>query len=290
MNEFLILFREALEVALVVGIIATTLVKAGRPDALKAVVAGLGSALGFSVLLGVGFYTLRESVGDYLPLFEAVLLYLASGMLLYMVVWMARRSKGMAKELSTKTLEQAQGGQLGMIAAMVFVATVREGAETVIFLMGLLSMGGSVSILWAFAGMLMAAAIGYLMFVRGKQLPLKQFFAVSSVLLILFSAGMAAYGTHEVEEFLADTGVIDESALVRPYDILKPTTQLLEGTALTFYTQADGKYIHLLHDNGMIGSVLKVLFGYNSNPNWLEFALYFAVLVGGIALWRRNKA
>jgi len=168
-------------------------------------------------------------------------------------------------------------------------------------------MGSGSSIMGAFAGIGLASFLGYLIFAQGKRIPLKNFFNVTSILLIFLAAGMVAYGVHEMEEFLEHkhlfhlvgledtvdaTGKVIEEAedkVKRPWDILKPSETLPEGASESLYTLKDGKYFHLLHDKGTIGVYLKAFFGYNSNPNWVEFILWLVTLLCGYFLWNKAK-
>jgi hypothetical protein len=118
---------------------------------------------------------------------------------------------------------------------------------------------------------------------------------------------MVAYGTHEAEEFLVkgdhlnwvglkDKQLEDGSALkakdqiVRVWNVHTPKQTLDESDNEFFYTDnlyGKDKYSHWLHDKGRVGVFLKGFFGYNSNPNWPEFILWFLSLLFGLYLWRK---
>ena len=51
------------------------------------------------------------------------------------------------------------------------------------------------------------------------------------------------------------------------------------------YNESKGKYYHVLHDKGSVGVFLKGFFGYNSNPNWIEFILWLGSLLFGLKMW-----
>jgi hypothetical protein len=113
--------------------------------------------------------------------------------------------------------------------------------------------------------------------------------------LVLFAAGMVAYGTHEMEEFVVKGnhlevfGLESKTEITRPWNILVPQAELAEGSTELFYNfnEQKGKYIHILHDKGTVGSFLKGFFGYNSNPNWIELFMWMLTLGFGLNIWRR---
>ena len=82
---------------------------------------------------------------------------------------------------------------------------------------------------------------------------------------------------------------LNKDNISRPWDILKPKTQLEEGDSSSFYSYDEKKklYTHVLHDSGSIGVFLKGFFGYNSNPNYIELVMWIMSLVYGLNLWRR---
>jgi high-affinity iron transporter len=183
-----------------------------------------------------------------------------------MILWMMRQ-RHIAAELSDRVAtEVAQAHHLGLFL-LVFVSVLREGIETVIFL-GAASLAAGSSLFGALAGVLSAGLLGYLIFAGSKRLELKNFFTVTSILLILFGAGLVAQGMHELQEagFLP---VLVEHV----WDINPPLN-------------ADGSY-PLLHENGHLGSIFKALLGYNGNPSLLEVVTYLSYLLVVFVLWRR---
>ena len=102
---------------------------------------------------------------------------------------------------------------------------------------------------------------------------------------------MIAYGTHEVEEYIVKSEIIEDfnsDDIYRPWDILQPKDSLSESDVAFMYTY-DGskeKYVHLFHDKGSVGVFLKGFFGYNSNPNLPELLLWLLSLFFGLRMWR----
>lgn len=100
------------------------------------------------------------------------------------------------------------------------------------------------------------------------KINLKKFFNLTSFLLILFAAGLVAYGIHELQE-----AKIIPTVRESLWDINPPINP-------------DGTY-PLLHEKGYVGSILKGLFGYNGNPSLIEVAGYFIYLTLVFGLWRK---
>ncbi len=287
MNEFIVVFREALEASLIVGIIGATLVKLNRKEALRDVWLGLGLALAASLALGAGLYGLGNASASkaWSAGLEAAMLFVTAGFLLYMVVWMAKR-QNIGAELSAGTKDALLAGGASL-KIFVFFVVAREGFETVLFLFSVAKMQGGLSAAWALTGAAAAALIAYLVFLRGKKVPLKPFFRWTSAFLLLLGAGMTAYGIHETEECLVALGWLEKNNIARPYVWFPPQTEAVSA----FYDLKGEKYVHWMHDKGRIGQYLKMLFGYNSDPNWPELLLWTTcIVVGGTFWWKaQNK-
>ncbi len=256
LTSFLITFREALEAALIIGIIAAYLAKIGRKDLYRylnigivgAVLASAGAALVFRLVYG-------ELQGTAEQLFEGAAALTAAAVLTYMIFWMAENSKKIKGELQEEIdVSISKGGMLG-IAAMSFIAVFREGVETVLFL-GTLAISSPLDTIIGFLfGVLSVALLSFVMFKGIFRLDVSKFFKYTSILLILFSAGLIATGVHELNE----AGIIP-SVIEHVWD-LNPQVS------------PDGTY-PLLHENGAIGSSLRSLVGYDASPSITEVAAY----------------
>ncbi|MFQ3269607.1 MAG: high-affinity iron transporter [Flavobacteriales bacterium] len=295
MNQFIIAFRECLEAALIVGIIYTFLSKANLTAQIKrmwlAVVAAVVASIGVAYSLeSINASIENESIAK---LAESVFMYITAAVLLYVVFWL---SKSMASKdaIEKLTASATESSSKWSIFFLVFFAILREGFETVMFLFGS-SLQAGFSYVGFFSGIGLATLIGYLIVVQGKKINLKPFFSITSLFLVLFAAGMVAYGTHEMEEFVVKGnhlevfGLESKTEITRPWNILVPQAELAEGATELFYNfnEQKGKYIHILHDKGTVGSFLKGFFGYNSNPNWIELFVWMLTLGFGLNIWRR---
>ncbi len=254
--SFLITFREVLEAALIIGIIAAYVAKIGRKDLYRymnigiigAIIASMGVALVFKIIYG-------ELQGTAEQLFEGATAITAAIVLTYMIFWMAGNSKKLKGELQEKIDLSISKGQMFGIAAMSFIAVFREGVETVLFL-GTLAISSPVDTLIGF--ILGAAAVLLLSFVMFKgmyRLDIGRFFKYTSILLILFSAGLTALAVHEFNEAGIMPPVIEHV-----WDMNPPVNP-------------DGTY-PLLHEKGLIGSSLSSLIGYNGDPSFTEVIAY----------------
>jgi len=288
MNEFIITFRECLEATLIVGIVYTFLNKANMHAQIKQLWTATGAAIIASIGVAILIISLNHSMENnaMAKLFEAVFMYITAGLLLYVVFWLSK-SISDKKKLEQLAYEAGKSSKWG-IFLLIFFAILREGFETVMFLIGGIMQTGTFSFSGFSLGVILACLIGYLIFRQGKRIKLKPFFAATTFCLVLFAAGMNAYGTHEMESFLTKQEYIDQD-IQRPWSILEPKKALTvhEKTFLYNYDETKHKYVHILHDKGTIGVFLKGFFGYNSNPNWVELFIWLSTLMFGLKIWIR---
>ena len=288
MNEFIITFRECLEATLIVGIVYTFLSKTNMHQQLKY----LWSAVISSIIASIGVAILLVNISNKMQnnamakLFEAIFMYITAALLLYVIFWLSK-SISDRKKLEKLASDASKSSKWG-IFLLIFFAILREGFETVMFLMSGSIQTGNFSYFGFILGIILACSIGYAIFSQGKKINLKPFFAVTTFCLVLFAAGMNAYGTHEVESFLTKQEYISKD-ITRPWDILQPKSELTPDNTATLYNYDEQKkqYIHILHDKGTIGVFLKGFFGYNSNPNWIELFIWIITLVFGFSIWRK---
>jgi high-affinity iron transporter len=222
---FVIGLREGLEAALIVGIIAAFLRKQGRSDLVRWVFAGVAVAIILCVGVGVALKVLsndlpqRQQEG-----LETVVGALAVAMVTYMVVWMRQHSrelKGQLESMASDAMHGTSRGALAMVG-MAFLAVLREGFETVVFLLAAFNeSGSSASAGWgALIGILVAIALGYGIYRGGVRLNLSKFFRATGLVLVLVAAGLvvtALHTAHEAGWLNAGQGsTVDLSGLVQP--------------------------------------------------------------------------
>jgi high-affinity iron transporter len=261
---FLITLREGLEAALIIGIVLGVLRKLGRTDqsgsvwigVLAAVVASIVAALILNAV-GVAF----EGQGE--EIFEGLTMILAAGVLTWMIFWMQRQGRTIQAGLELDVRRAVTADSTWALFSLAFVAVVREGIETVLFLTAAaLSATPAQTLVGGALGLLIALALGWLMFALGKQLNVRAFFRVTSLLLILFAAGLVAHGVHELQEV-----ALLPTRIEHVWDIN-----------------------NVLDERGAVGTFLKALFGYNGNPSLLELISYLVYLgATGLATWQRRQ-
>ena len=272
MAEFIIVFREVLEASLVVGIIYLLLIKTNQTEQLPKLWLAVAASILASILVGYSVIQAKNALGNdsIRALFEGVFLYITALLIWYVIFWLSKHvsDRKILEDQATQALALSSWG----IFLVVFFAILREGFETAVFLISSFSITGSFSYVGFVVGAVMAIVIGYLIVQQGRKVNLKYIFKYTTLLLVFLSAGMVAYGTHELEEYLVISDQIKKEEIYRPWDILQPIN--------------DGDY-HPMHDKGIIGVFLKGFFGYNSNPNVIELVLWIAALMFGMNMWRR---
>ena len=256
---FLLMLREGLEAALIVGILGAYLVKIGRQDALPKIWAGVLAALGLSLAVGL---VIVITIGD-LPRIvqdtaEGLAGLLAVAVLTWMLFWMRRQGRALKGELEHNLDVALTDGSTAALVGLAFIAVLREGIETVLFLAAIVSSAGTGPsvLIGALLGLAIAVGIGVAIFVGGVRVNLRRFFTVTGTVLIFVAAGLVAFSIHEFGE----AGLISNT-----------------GTAFNIGS--------VLPETNPLGSVLAGLFGYRSAPTPLELIGYVAYLIPVLALF-----
>jgi high-affinity iron transporter len=250
---FFLMLREGLEAALIVGIIAAYLVKIGRRDALGKVATGVVAAIALSIAVGLVVTLTIERLPPVLQeTLEGTAAVLAVGVLTWMLFWMRRQGRALKGELERGVDTALTQGSTLALVALAFIAVIREGVETVLFLIPILSFQGTGldTVFGGVLGLAVAFGFGWAIFIAGVRVNLRRFFTVTGVILIFVSAGLVAFAIHEFGE----AGLIPNSGVA--FD--------LSGT---------------LPDGSPIAQVLRGLFGYRAMPTPLEALGYFAYLI-----------
>ena len=177
------------------------------------------------------------------------------------------KQKHVARELENKVAAKITETYKAGLFLLVFVAVLREGIETVIFLGAASFVSTNNNLIGALIGIIAAIFLGYLIFVSSMKINIKKFFNITGILLILFAAGLVAHGVHEFQEAELIPAVVEHVWDINP--------------AVNF----DGSY-PLLHENGYLGSILKGLFGYNGDPSLIEVLSHLSYLAIVFVLWR----
>ena len=200
--SFLITLREGFEIAIVLAILIGYLVRKDRRGDVAHVWRGAGAAMVACLVGGLAF---NAFVGDFTgkseQFIEGTIAIVAAGVLTWMIFWMRRHSREMGEQLREQIDKATTAGALMTIA---FVAVLREGLETVLFLLSAetASSSGSSVVVGGLLGLVVAAALGRLVYIGGNRLNMRMFFNVTGALLILFAAGLFGKFFHEYRELL----------------------------------------------------------------------------------------
>jgi high-affinity iron transporter len=248
-----IVFRETLEAALLVGIVAAStrgLLARNRHLAL-----GLGLGL-LGALLVAGFTEQISRVANGIgqEIFNAVVLGAAVLMLAWHNMWMSRHGAEMAAQARQVANAVMEGRRsLSAIVVVVALAVLREGSETALFLYGMAAgspMSAATVLLGGLLGLGAGAALGAFVYAGLVRVPVRWFFTVTSALILLLAAGMAS----QMARFLVQGDLLP--ALASP--LWDSSTLLPAGSAL--------------------GAFLRVLAGYEPRPSGMEVLFYLTAL------------
>jgi high-affinity iron transporter len=219
--------REGVEASLIVGIIAAFLSKSGRRDALRQVWIGVGAAVVLCVAVGVGLVELsRELPQKAQEGLETVIGLFALVMVTFMIVWMTKHARSMRRELEGAAQDALAQGSTRALVVMAFLAVLREGFETAVFLTAVIQNSSSAAsgATGAILGILIAVAIGYGIYRGGVHLNLGRFFKITGIVLVLVAAGLAMFAMHTAHEAgwltVGQAQALDLSWLVRPGTVM----------------------------------------------------------------------
>jgi high-affinity iron transporter len=267
---FLVALREGIEATLIISILLAYLRQIDARDRQNLVWWGAGLAVIVSVLIGsVIFMADAEFEGEAEEVFEGLVTLIAVGVLTWMIFWMRRQGARVKSELQERVDTALLTGGFAL-AALAFVAVLREGVETALFIFAAAqgtavdSGGVGAQVVGATLGLTIAAGLGVLLYRGGLKLNLRSFFRITGLLLIVVAAGLFAFALHELQE----AGWLP----------------MLAGTAFDISAT--------LPDDSGVGGILRAIFGYQANPTWLEVAAWigYLVVVGGLFLRSRPAA
>ena len=199
--SLLVTLREGFEAALIVAVILAVLRRSGAMERARSVWGGVAAAVVVSAAAGtVLFVTGAELEGAAEALFEGVVMLAAAAVLTWMVVWMQRQARTHAAHLQGKVDAAISVGG-GALFGLAFLAVVREGLETALFLFAAADQTQPVlSLIGALAGLAIAVALGWAVYRGSNKLPLGTFFAITNVVLVGFGVYLVWRGVGELGE------------------------------------------------------------------------------------------
>ncbi len=260
-----IVFREVLEAALLIGIVAAaTHAIPGRnrwlAAGLIAGLAGAGLVAGFTDAIGA----LASGIGQ--ELFNAIILGVAVLMLAWHNIWMSSHGAQLAAGARSVGNDIRDGRrECSILLVVVGLAVLREGSEMVLFLYGIAASEGaaaSTMLLGGVVGLVLGVAVGYAVYAGLLRVPLRWFFSATGLLVLLLAAGMAS----QAARFLIQA------------DLLPSLAAPLWDTSAT------------LPESSVPGMLLHSLIGYDSRPAGMQMVFYgVAIIVIGVGMRLVNK-
>jgi high-affinity iron transporter len=260
LGALIIVFREVIEAGLIVGIVMAA--TRGVAERGRWVTIGVvGGVLGASIVAMFAGAISDAFQGSGQELFNASVLGIAVLMLMWHNAWMARHGREIADEMRRVGTAVSEGAKpLTALAVVVGLAVLREGSEVVLFLYGILASGTTVSatLLGGVLGIVAGAAFTALTYFGLLAIPNRYIFSVTSWLIALLAAGMAAQSVH----FLNSAGLV----------------QALDKTVW------DTSW--LLSEGSIFGRMLHALIGYTERPTQMQLLVYILTLVAMYLLMR----
>lgn len=212
--------------------------------------AGVLAGLALAGVLGGLFLAFGEVMGDEgQEIFHTVMVFVAAGLILQMIFWMRKHARNLKRELENTAQRSMDKAGLVGVFVLVMVAVAREGAETVVFLYGILGGGGVEpwsAALVAFAGLLCALFSYALIRLGGRYLSWRGFFQATEIMLLFLVASLTMAGF----DHLASMGIIPI-----------PGGPLWDST-------------FLIDDSSVWGGLFAALTGYRAKPDALNLIVY----------------
>ena len=258
---YLIMLREGIEAALIVGIIAGYLKQTGRERWMPSVWLGVALAVILCVVVGVALnYTSGEFPQKQQEFFEGIVAVAAVAILTSMVFWMKRAARSIKAELHHSVDSALRPGdrQGWALVGMAFLAVGREGLESVFFLLATFQQSIGVGVpMGATLGLLTAVAIGVAITYGGMRLDLRRFFRWTGVFIIFVAAGLLSGALRAFHEAGLWNGLQE-----RAFD--------LSG---------------ILPADSVVGTLLSGLLGYQDSPAVGEVLAYVVFLLPALVLF-----
>jgi high-affinity iron transporter len=263
--------REGVEAALIVSMVLAYLAKTGNQRHFGRIWAGTAAAVALSAIVGVILWvTVRGFEKPAEQIFEGLTMLLAAAVVTWMLFWMRRTAANIKGTLHAGIDRALTDGGVWALSVLAFTAVIREGIETSLFLLGQATAateadaGAGGTLLGALIGLLIAVGLGYGFYHGARVINLQTFFRWTGVALIFIAAGLLSHAVHEFVEI----GAIGVGAATA-FDI----SSLLphEGEDLI----------------GVIGQLLRALFGYTSTPEWATLLTWLAYVAAVMTLYLR---
>ncbi|KJR44310.1 Ferrous iron transport permease EfeU [Desulfosporosinus sp. I2] len=253
-TSFILTLREAVEAVLIIGILISLVNKTQPKHGARMVYGGAIAAVLVSVAVAQIFGEAYSSFGTSI---EGISGLLAVALLSYMVFWMGEQSKHLQQELREKAANAISNGKAWSLGILAFLSVLREGIETVLFLISTAETSPFVQVITGGAlGILMALILAALLFRGLLKINLQKFFTRTSYLLIMFGAGILGKATADLQ-----------------------AAGWLPGTIAAWNTN------WLVNESSPLGALLGGILGYSSSPTLLQVFVYLGYLVTAVYLF-----
>ena len=272
---FVVTLREGFEAALVVGIVMACLKKAEQTELYRWVYLGILGGVIASVAVGfllAGSIAGVDAIGGiYAPvvkqLLEGIFGLVAIAMLSWMLLWMTKQAKSLKGEVEGAISSALNNNNAGKaVFVLIFIAVVREGFETVLFILAKFQQDWTFPAIGAIAGLALASLMGIALFSLGVRINVRLFFQVMGIFLLLIVGGLVMGALKHFD-----------SALVLLNQLTLNQLCLFNNGSCILGSQIwDGST--LLPDKQFPGIVLKALFGYRQTLYLGQIVAYFAFL------------
>jgi high-affinity iron transporter len=177
-----------------------------------------------------------------------------------MIYWMGTKGMELRTELERRVEDIATRGAILGLVSFSFIVVFREGLETVLFLVPFLLNDLFGTLIGALIGIVSSSVLAYAIYAIGMRIDMQRFFYFTSILLILLAGGLAGHGVHELAEYAEETGL--ELGWLGKYAY---ALKIPQGSPF--------------HDEGVIGSVLAVMFGYTVKAEWIRVIVQVGYLL-----------
>jgi high-affinity iron transporter len=251
-SALIIVWRESVEAILVVAILYAWLRSHDARAGLRWLAGGVAGGLGVALVLAAAMAALHGSLATAaLEWFQTLILFAAAVLIVQMVGWMRQHGRFLKRELESGARDALAAGNFAGIAGLAAIAVAREGAETVLFLYGLVleQSGAGLAAVAGGAALGLAAALAtFWLLSRGARwLSWPVFFRVSEGLLLVFASALVVGGVDR----LLDMGVLQAEA-----------------------PHWDSAW--LIDDARGFGTVLQQFAGYRARPDSFELGAWLA--------------
>ena len=271
---FFVTLREGFEAALVVGIVMACLKKAEQTQLYRwvylGIVAGIVASVAVGFLLSGVVAGVETAGGIYAPvvkqLLEGIFGLVAIAMLTWMLIWMTKQAKSLKGEIEgsiTSALGNENSGKA--VFLLIFIAVVREGFETVLFILAKFQQDWTLPAVGAVTGLTVAAIMGVALFALGVRINIRLFFQVMGVFLLLIVGGLVMGALKHFDAAISLMSELSLNQWCLPGDSCILGDRVWDGSSF-------------LPDTEFPGIVLKALFGYRQTLYLVQIIAYFAFL------------